>query len=111
VNYFKARDPERVERLWQRIQGYRALLAEYRVKDEAVQARLRWPLRRERVRHSWKAIVGFPFVYGAVVNGLPYLIPRWLARRLARKETDYTTVRFLVSVVTFSLFWTLETWA
>ena len=111
VNYFKARDPERVERLWQRIQGYLALLAEYRVKDEAVQARMRRPLRRARVRHSWEAIVGFPFfVYGAVVNGLPYLIPRWLARRLARRETDYATVRFLASVVAFPLFWTLETW-
>jgi glycerol-3-phosphate O-acyltransferase / dihydroxyacetone phosphate acyltransferase len=111
VNYFKARDPERVERLWQRIQSYRALLDEYHVKDEAVQARRRRPLRRERVRHSWEAILGFPFfVYGAVVNGLPYLIPRWLARRLARKETDYATVRFLTSVVAFPLFWMLETW-
>jgi glycerol-3-phosphate O-acyltransferase / dihydroxyacetone phosphate acyltransferase len=55
--------------------------------------------------------VGFPFfVYGAVVNGLPYLIPRWMARRLAKKETDYATVRFLASVVAFPLFWALETW-
>jgi len=83
VYSFKARDPERVERLWQRIQ----------------------------VLHSWVAIVGFPFfVYGAVVNGLPYLIPCWLARRLAKKETDYATVRFLASVVAFPLCWTLETW-
>ena len=111
VSYFTARDPERMERLWQRIQGYRALLAEYHVRDKAVQARLRRPLRRERIRRSWEAVVGFPFfVYGAVVNGLPYLIPRWLARRLARKETDYATVRFLASVAAFPLFWTLETW-
>ena len=111
VNYFNARDPERMERLWQRIQGYRALLAEHHVKDEAVEARLRRPLRRERVRRSSEAVVGFPFfVYGVVVNGLPYLIPRWLARRLAKKETDYATVRFLASVVAFPLFWTLETW-
>jgi len=111
VNYFKARDPERVERLWQRIQHYRALLAEYRVKDEAVQARRRRPLRRDRARRSCEAIVGFPFcIYAAAVNGLPYLIPRWMARRLAKKETDYATVRFLGSVVAFPLFWALETW-
>src|SRR5438128_6431778 len=111
VSYFTARDPERMERLWQRIQGYRALLAEHHVTDEAVHARLRRPLRRERIRRSWEAVVGFPFfVYGAVVNGLPYLIPRWLAHRLARKETDYATVRFLASIAAFPLFWTLETW-
>ena len=40
VDWFRRRDAERVERLWQRIQSYRALLAEYRVKDEAVRARL-----------------------------------------------------------------------
>ena len=108
----KVRDAEWVERLWQRIRGYHALLVEYGVKDEAVQTRLRRrPLRRERVRHSWEAILGFPFfVYGAVVNGLPYLIPRWLAGELAKKDTDYATVRFLASIVAFPLFWTLETW-
>ena len=109
MDYFKAPDPEGVERLWQRIQGYRALLTEHRVTDEAVQARR--PLRRERVLHLLEAILGFPvFVYGAAVNGLPYLTPRWLARRLAKKETDYATARFLAGVVAFPLFWTLETW-
>src|SRR5207248_2826293 len=69
VNHFRARDPERVERLWQRIQSYRALLAEYRVKDEAVRARLRHPGSRERIRRGWQAVAGFPlFVYGACVN-------------------------------------------
>jgi hypothetical protein len=68
-------------------------------------------LRSERVRRSWEAILGFPFfVYGAAVNGLPYLLPRWLAGELAKKETDYATVRFLASIVAFPLFWTLETW-
>ena len=33
-----------------------------------------------------------------------------MARRLAKKETDYATVRFLGSVVAFPLFWALETW-
>jgi glycerol-3-phosphate O-acyltransferase / dihydroxyacetone phosphate acyltransferase len=109
MDSFKARDPEGVERLWQRIQGYRALLTEYRVTDEAVQARR--PLRCERVLHLLEAILGFPvFVYGAAVNGLPYLTPRWLARRLAKKETDYATARFLAGVVAFPLFWMLETW-
>ena len=52
VNYFNARGPERMERLWQRIQGYRALLAEYHVKDEAVQARLR-SLKPPRTPGGW----------------------------------------------------------
>ena len=90
----------------------RAMEAELIGESDAVNSfKARDPERRERVLHSWVAIVGFPFfVYGAVVNGLPYLIPCWLARRLAKKETDYATVRFLASVVAFPLCWTLETW-
>ncbi|MGH7416648.1 MAG: 1-acyl-sn-glycerol-3-phosphate acyltransferase, partial [Candidatus Rokuibacteriota bacterium] len=111
VNHFKERDPDRLERLWQRILGYRALLASYRVKDEAVRARLRRPPAQGRLRHTWVALLGLPvFAYGAVVNALPYFLPRWLAHGFARRETDYATTRLLASVVAFPLFWGLETW-
>ena len=111
VTHFKARDPERLERLWQRIRSYRALLAEYHVRDEAVQARLRPPRVRRRLLAGWEAVVGFPFfAYGALVNGLPFFVPRWVARRVARKETDYATTRFLASIVAFPVFWALEIW-
>jgi len=111
VNHFKERDPGRVEDLWQRIQGYRALLVRYHVRDDAVRRRLEPPPPRARLVRSWQAVIGLPFfVYGALVNALPYFVPRWLAHRMARKETDYATVRFLASVVAFPVFWGLETW-
>ena len=111
TNYFKERDPQRVERIWQSIQSYRALLAEYRVKDEAVRARLERRRPRQRIRRGSEAIVGFPFfLYGAAVNFLPYWTPRWVARHMTRKETDYATWRFLTAMVALPLFWGLETW-
>jgi 1-acyl-sn-glycerol-3-phosphate acyltransferase len=111
VNHFKERDPARVEALWQRIQGYRALLARYHVRDEAVRRRLTPPPVRTRLLHSWEALLGLPlFVYGALVNALPYFVPRWLAHRMARKETDYATVRFLASIIAVPVFWGLEIW-
>jgi len=111
ASHFRAREPGRVERIWQRIQGYRALLAEYHVRDQAVQARLAGRPAARRLRTSGLAVLGLPvFAYGAVVNALPYLVPRWLSRRLARKETDYATVRLLSSIVAFSVFWSVETW-
>jgi 1-acyl-sn-glycerol-3-phosphate acyltransferase len=110
VEHFREREPERVERLWQRLQTYRALLAAYRLRDETVRTRAAGrPVRR--LTWSWRAVAGLPlFAYGAVVNLLPYVVPRWLARRMARKETDYATIRFLASVVAFPLFWSIETW-
>ena len=111
VEYFKTRDAERVERLWQRMQGYRATLRQWHLRDDAVRAHLeRRPIRRRALR-SWRAIVGLPvFAYGAAVNALPYFVPRWLARRTARKETDYATIRLLASIVAVPVFWGLETW-
>src|SRR3989442_1016081 len=87
------------------------LLAQYHLRDETVRARLeRLPARR-RIVSSRDAIVGFPFfLYGTLVNLLPYLVPRWLARRTARKETDYATVRLLASIVAVPVFYGLETW-
>jgi 1-acyl-sn-glycerol-3-phosphate acyltransferase len=109
ITYFKRHDPERVERIWQRIQNYRALLAQYHVKDEAVRARGERGRPRRRLRLTWEAILGFPFfVYGAAVNVLPYWIPRWVARRMSRKETDYATWRFLTAMLALPLFWGLE---
>jgi glycerol-3-phosphate O-acyltransferase / dihydroxyacetone phosphate acyltransferase len=111
VQHFKTRDPARIESLWQRIQAYRSLLAQYHVRDEVVRAQRRRLPRRTRIVYSWDAVVGLPFfAYGAAVNALPYFVPRWLAHRMARKETDYATIRMLASIVAFPLFWGLETW-
>ena len=112
IAWFKAREPARVESLWQRIQAYRALLAQHRLRDDTVRARQEPLPARKRLVYSWDAVVGLPFfVYGAIVNALPYVLPRALAHRTARKETDYATTRLLASVVAYPLFYTLETWA
>jgi glycerol-3-phosphate O-acyltransferase/dihydroxyacetone phosphate acyltransferase len=111
LRHFKAVDPGRVESLWQRIQAYRSLLARYHLRDEVVRARRQHLPARTKLVYSWDAIVGLPFFgYGVLVNGLAYFVPRWLARRMARKETDYATIRLLASIVAIPLFWSLETW-
>jgi glycerol-3-phosphate O-acyltransferase/dihydroxyacetone phosphate acyltransferase len=111
VAHFEERDPERVERLWAGVQRYRGLLSAYRVRDQAVRARADGARGHARLRRSWEASLGLPlFAYGLAVNGLPYLLPRLLAHRTARKETDYATTRLLASIVAFPLFWALEIW-
>jgi membrane protein len=110
VERLRTRDPERVERLWQRILAYQAGLAAYRLRDDTVRTRLERTEERQRVAQSWQTLVGLPlFAYGAAVNFLPYYLPGWLAGRMSRRPTDYATIRLLVSVVAFPLFWTLET--
>ena len=111
VAHFEQRDPARIERLWAEVQRYRAILAAYQVRDQAVRAYADRARGRAQLRRSWEASLGLPlFAYGLLVNGLPYLLPRWLARRTARKETDYATTRLLASILAFPVFWALEIW-
>ena len=109
--YFETHAPERVAELRDHIEHYRAMLAAYKVRDQAVRERMEPPPSRQRLNRGWKAAVGLPvFGYGVVTSGLPYLVPRWIARRAATKETNYATTRLLASVVAFPLFWGVETW-
>src|SRR5262245_30674109 len=111
ADHFRTREPARLECIWQRIQGYRSLLAEYRIRDESVRARLQGSGLPRRILRGWEAVVGLPvFAYGLLVNALPYYVPRWLAQRTARKETDYATTRLLASIVAFPVFWGVEIW-
>ena len=106
LDHFRNHDPERVERLWQRILGYDAGLAAF----ETVRARLERTAERQRVARSWQTIIGLPlFSYGAAVNFLPYYLPGRLAGRMSRRQTDYATTRLFASMVAFPLFWALET--
>lgn len=111
VHYFKGKEPERVERIWQQIQAYKALLAGYRMKDQAVHGQLQPTSWGKWLGRSGLGVIGFPlFAYGLVFNALPYFLPRGLGRRLTRKDTDYATVRLLSSMVLFPLSWGVETW-
>ena len=112
VAHFEEREPERVERIARQVGEYRAMLAAYQVRDQAVRTRL------ERPRDAARA------------SGIPGRPPRacrssptapWstscrttcracIARRIADKETSYATTRFLAAIVAFPLFWGLETW-
>jgi glycerol-3-phosphate O-acyltransferase / dihydroxyacetone phosphate acyltransferase len=109
--YFETHAPERIAELRDSIGHYRAMLAAYRVRDQAVRERIEPPPVRQRLNRGWKAAVGLPiFGYGLVTSGLPYLVPRWIARRTATKETNYATTRLLASVICVPLFWGVETW-
>jgi hypothetical protein len=111
IGHFREREPERVERLRRQIRQYQALLATCRVRDRAVSARLGQTPGRRAVLGSGRALIGLPvFAYGAIVNAVPYLLPRLMSRRLAHRETDYATVRLLTSIVAFPLAWGIETW-
>ena len=110
AGWFETHAPQRLAELSEHIDRYRATLAAYAIKDQAVRERLSRRPVRVRLQRGWKAALGLPvFAYGLITSGLPYLLPRWIARRTATKETNYATTRLLASTIAFPLFWGLET--
>ena len=100
----RSASPSAWRRLWQRIQAYRALLPTTACGTRRCARVWRAAGSAPRFGRGSRASLAFPFfLYGVVVNGLPYFLPRWLARRFARKETDYATTRFLSSIVAIPL--------
>jgi hypothetical protein len=117
VHYFHEHDPERVQEITAKMEHYKDELARLRLRDTALargpsRGRGDSPGARAMIRNlslTGMGVFGFPvFAYGALTNGLPYLVPRWLSHRLAKKETDYATTRLLASVVAFPVFYALE---
>jgi len=111
IHYYDTHDPERLLSIRRRLDRYEIALRMLRLRDGALhQERGTWTLRRH-LRSALLGLLGFPlFLYGEVMNFLPYSLPRFLSRRLARKETDYATAKLLVIVVVLPLFYGLQTW-
>jgi 1-acyl-sn-glycerol-3-phosphate acyltransferase len=109
VHYFQEHDPDRVQALMGRIQDYKERLKRLRLQDATVRDRA---TRLPVTQSLWLGgvgVIGLPiFAYGVLTSGLPYVLPRWLSHRIAKKETDYATTRLLVSVVVFPLFYGIE---
>ena len=111
IHYYDAHDPERLVNIRRYLDRYERVLRMLHLKDEALHREQgAWTLGR----HLWSALLGllgFPlFLYGVLMNLLADSLPRFLSRRLARKETDYATTKLLLSVVAFPLFYGLQTW-
>lgn len=56
-------------------------------------------------------LLGLPaFLYGLINNFFPYFIPKWINRRLNLYIGYHATVKILAGLLTFPLFYSLQTW-
>ena len=51
------------------------------------------------------------FLYGALNNFLPYKIPGWVSRGVAREPVEVATTKLVAGMLSFPLFYSLQTWA
>ena len=101
---WKGQSPEAFEQLGQQVEAYFSSLKDQRTDDPAV-ARPPRPLWL----HFLGLVILFPvFLHGLAHNFLPAFIPVRLARRLKLDVEYNSTVKILVGLITFPLFYFLQ---
>jgi len=112
VKYFQQNDPARYRRLRSEVLPYGRLLDALGLEHGQLGRtyRLGAVLRYLAPRVAL-AIAGLPvFLFGALNNLLPYKIPAWTARALTRDVVEVATIKLLTGMVTFPVFYALQTW-
>ncbi|HHL73072.1 MAG TPA: hypothetical protein ENJ29_11230 [Bacteroidetes bacterium] len=111
VQYYRNTDPERVERLQERIGAYKRKLKRLRLSDnmlrESSNARDIWRQVFRTYRSSIPGLI--PALYGIINNYIPYRISENIGRRFHFERTKILSALLLGGGMTFLLFYTLQT--
>ncbi|WP_176132829.1 lysophospholipid acyltransferase family protein [Hymenobacter sp. CRA2] len=112
VAWFERHQPAHLDELRQRVTDYAAELRRLRLSDEALQRSGAGRGRLERgLLTTLKVVLGFPvYLYGAVNNYVPYIIPSLVAKR-ATKDVEFIAPLMMVTgMFTFGLLYPLQIW-
>ncbi|HJS75206.1 MAG TPA: 1-acyl-sn-glycerol-3-phosphate acyltransferase [Vicinamibacteria bacterium] len=109
VDDFRDRHPIEYRRLRRRVLAHGRVLDLLGLTHDEIDRSYRlWPVLRYLVPRVALAVLGLPFfLAGALVHYLPYKIPALLARLLAKDRVAQATLKLLLGLVTFPLFYAL----
>jgi 1-acyl-sn-glycerol-3-phosphate acyltransferase len=113
MKHFSVNDPVRYSRLRREVLRYSGLLDALDLEHSQLKRRYRLGTV---LRYMGPRLVlgglGLPvFLYGAVNNFLPYRTPGWLSRLVARHPVEVATIKFVSGLLSFPVFYSLQTWA
>lgn len=112
IHFFNQRSPELVLRIRDSVRSYTSRLKKARLQDEMVR-RITENKTSYRI-FLWRIfllLIGLPgALYGGINHFLPYQISRWASRRIAKRETDYATVRIICGILLYPPFYAAQTY-
>lgn len=111
VMHFKATDAARVQRVESKVNRYYTNLMRVGLSDEQLTNKeVKHSLFLNNVKSISFILVGFPFyIFGLITTFLPFEIPSLLAKRIVSSKEYEGPVAMAFGIITFSLFYTLET--
>jgi glycerol-3-phosphate O-acyltransferase / dihydroxyacetone phosphate acyltransferase len=113
IHYFNEKNPDLIRRIQEEIEAYTGRLKKIRVHDSLIEALVNNPTSYKRflLRIVLMLICLPPALWGAANHFFPYQISRIISRKIAKKETDYATVRILSGIVLYTLFYAAQIYA
>lgn len=110
VEYYYARDPERVLSLRERVEQYKRKLQRLHLRDDMLREKTSFSqLTRASLIAMLKAVVGFPFaVYGILNNFIPYAIAEMAAKKFVDERTKILSALLIGGGTAFIIFYTVQ---
>ncbi len=111
VHYFIEKDPERVERLKNKINSYIEHLEHIKLNDVLIRSVGRKAPVFDAIMSVLFLTVGFPvFLFGWINNYLPFKIPGWLASMITKQKEYYGPIALSSGTFIFILFYSIQIW-
>ncbi|MBK7818543.1 MAG: 1-acyl-sn-glycerol-3-phosphate acyltransferase [Sphingobacteriaceae bacterium] len=111
VHYFLERDPQRVEALKVKINSYLEQLDKLSLDDKLIKGVEKTKPVYDTILSLVFLILGLPiFLYGYINNILPFRIPFWCARIIAKRPEFHGSVAYSIGTLTFIVFYSLQIW-
>jgi glycerol-3-phosphate O-acyltransferase/dihydroxyacetone phosphate acyltransferase len=113
IHYFNEKNPDLIRRIQEEIEAYTGRLKKIKVHDSEIESLVNNPTSYKRflLRIVLMLICLPPALWGAINHFLPYQISRIISRKIAKRETDYATVRILSGIVLYTAFYVAQIYA
>ena len=113
IHYFNEKNPDLIRSIQEEIQNYTGRLKKIKVHDGLIERLINNPTSyRQFLLRVVLMIVCLPLaLWGAANHFFPYRISRIASRRIAKKETDYATVRILSGILLYTIFYVAQIYA
>jgi 1-acyl-sn-glycerol-3-phosphate acyltransferase len=110
IEFFNQKDPDLIRKLHADIHIYKSRLKKVKIHDDLIKKMAENPTTYRRfLLRIILMIITLPIgLWGAINHFLPYRLSRFFTRKIAKRETDYATVRILSGIVLYSLFYGVQ---
>ncbi len=113
VEYYAKKQPEIINTIWDKMEAYQQKLKKVHLRDQQIRRDVEKNIKPLRyLRIGFIGFLGLPiFLYGLINNYIANFFPSRLSTWMANKETDIATIRVVSGILSFGLFYALQTFA